>query len=163
MDKNSLEFWGNLFLAAAKGQDQYDEMVRWLQQGFKGYEDLTEPFRKAGESNKSSADPSDYFKNWQQAQENVTESFKEFLSLLDVVPRNEYLALAKKYEELKEKAASQEETIKHLRLLLAQGTGQDALNTELNSLLEKQTEQFQKLMEGFGQMFKDDSTTDKTR
>ena len=165
MDKNFLEFWGNLFLAAAKGQEQQDEMVRWLQQGFRGYEDLAKQFQQAGSSDKSAAEPSDYFKNWQQTQENIAESFKEFVSLLNVVPRDEYLSLAKKYEELKEKVASQEETIKHLRLLLAQtqGTGQDVLNSELNSLLEKQTEQFQKLMENFGQMFKEDTKSDKTR
>jgi len=165
MDKSFLEFWGNLFLAAAKGQEQQEEMVRWLQQGFRGYEDLAKRLQQAGGSDKSAADPSDYFKNWQQAQENITESFKEFLSLLNVVPRDEYLSLAEKYEELKEKVASQEETIRHLRLLLAQtqGTGQDVLNSELNSLLEKQTEQFQKLMENFGQMFKEDTKSDKTR
>ncbi len=140
-------------------------MVRWLQQGFRGYEDLAKRFQQAGSSGKSGADPSDYFKNWQQAQENITESFKELLSLLNVVPRDEYLSLAKKYEGLKEKVASQEETIKHLRLLLAQtqGTSQDVLSSELNSLLEKQTEQFQKLMENFGQMFKEDTKSDKTR
>ena len=74
------------------------------------------------------------------------ESFKEYLNLLGMVPREEYAALARKYEEFKEKVAEQEETIKLLRMLLEEkGLGLEATSLEFQRLIEKQGEQFQKL------------------
>ncbi len=47
MDKNSMEFWGNYLLSAARGQQNLEDMAKWLQQGFRGFEGVTEMFRKA--------------------------------------------------------------------------------------------------------------------
>ena len=78
---------------------------------------------------------------------------KTTLTLLGVVPLDEHLALVRKYEELKEKVASQEETIKHLRLLFAEGKKEEfqEVSGRFEELAKKQGEQLQKLMESFAQ------------
>jgi uncharacterized coiled-coil protein SlyX len=69
-----------------------------------------------------------------------------------MVPREEYATLARQYEELKEKVAEQEETIKHLRLLLEEkGLGLEATTLEFQKLIKKQGEQFQKFFQNLGE------------
>jgi uncharacterized coiled-coil protein SlyX len=59
--------------------------------------------------------------------------------------------LIKKYEALKKKVAEQEQTIKHLRMQL-EGEGADLgeIIRGYQNLVKKQTDQFQRLMEGLG-------------
>ena len=60
MDKNFLEFWGNFFINAAKGQQQLEDMGQWMSQGFKGFEELTAMFRKCYGLDQLSPDAPDY-------------------------------------------------------------------------------------------------------
>ena len=62
----------------------------------------------------------------------------------------------KKYEELKEKAAGQEETIHHLRMLLEKRKAEspEELVQGFQDLIDKQSKQFQQTMETFGSFFK---------
>ena len=100
-------------------------------------------------------DSPDFYTAWKKAEENFQESFKEYLSIFGVVPRKEYADLARQYEELQVKVAEQEETIKHLRLLLEEkGLGLAATSLEFQKLIEKQGEQFQKLIQGLGESVK---------
>jgi uncharacterized protein (DUF302 family) len=95
-------------------------------------------------------DSPEYLKVWEKAEENFRESFREYLNLLGGVPREEYQALADKYEKLKEKAAQQEETIKQLKNLLEEkGMGLAVGNLEFQELIKKQGEQFQEMLKGF--------------
>jgi hypothetical protein len=73
-----------------------------------------------------------------------------------MVSKDEHLTLIKKCEELKEKVADQEETINHLRMLLekSKAESQDELVQGFHDLIEKQSDQFQKTMETFGNLFK---------
>jgi hypothetical protein len=163
MDKEFMKFWGNFLLNAAQGQEQFENMTQWMQQGFKGFEDLNTLFRKAYGLEQTAPQPAnEYLENWKKAQESFTQSFKDFCSAFGFVPKDDHLALVKKYEGLKLKVESQEETIKHLRMLLAQAGAaeQDAVTTKLNDLMSQQTEQFQKLMEGFGRMFDKEQSSD---
>ena len=84
--------------------------------------------------------------------------FKNYLYLVGVVSKGEHLALVKKYEELKEKVVVQEETIKHLRMLLEEKKveTQGELVQEFQEIIEKQSEQFQETMETLGNFFKKD-------
>jgi hypothetical protein len=71
-----------------------------------------------------------------------------------MVSREEHLALVEKYERLKKKAASQEETIRHLESLLGEkGRSQEELTRGFTSLIEEQTRQFQSTLEGLGRLF----------
>jgi hypothetical protein len=155
MDKNFLEFWGNFFLNASKGQKQLEDLGEWMHQGLKGFEDITALFRKTYGLEKSKESGPDYLESWKKAGEDFNKSFKDYLNLLGVVPREDYLSLVKKYEELKEKAASQEETIKHLRMLLSdvKGVDYEKVTGRFDDLLKRQGEQFQKLMDNFDQLF----------
>jgi hypothetical protein len=159
MDTKFMEFWGHFLLNAAKNQKQLEDMTQWMQRGFTGFEELTSLFRKAYGLEKSEPTSPDFMKTWAEAQENFTKSFKDYLALLGVVPREEYLALARKYEELKEKVQSQEETIKHLRMLVSVASKEEfqGLAGQLEGLVQKQGEQFQKLMDNFTQAFKRES------
>ncbi len=156
MDKNSMEFWGNYLLSAARGQQNLEDMAKWLQQGFRGFEGVTEMFRKAYGLNREKEGSPDYLAAWMKAQEDFRKSFSEFFSLVGFVPRSEHLELMQKYEELKTKAASQEETINHLQMLLAEATKKEyrEASKQFDGLMQKQSEQFQNLMEQFGRFFK---------
>jgi hypothetical protein len=156
MDRNFLEFWGNLFINAAKQQKQLEDLAKWMQQGFKGFDDLTAMFNKFYGLEPLKKDTPAYKESWEAASENFLNSFKNYLDLMGMVPKNEHLELVKKYEELKEKVADQEETISHLRMLLEQrkAESQDELVQGFQDLIDKQSKQFQQTMETFGSLFK---------
>ena len=94
-----------------------------------------------------------------KASENFLESFKDYLDLMGMVPKDKLLALVQKYEALKEKVADQEETIKNLQLLLEEkrAESQDELVLGFQDLIEKQSKQFQETMETFGSFFRKDN------
>ena len=158
MDKHFLEFWGNFLINAAKGQKQMEDMSKWMQQGFEGFDELTAMFKKFYGLEHMEKDTPIYMETWKQASENFQESFKDYLRLMGVVPKDEHLALVKKYEELKEKVADQEETIKHLRMLLEEKKVeiQGELVQGFQEIIEKQSEQFQETMETLSRFFKKD-------
>jgi hypothetical protein len=151
MDPQFMEFWGSFLLNAAKSQKQVEDLVKWIKNGFTGFEDLTALFQKVYGLEKVEKESPDQTKLWAGAQENFIRSFKDCLAMLGVVPMDEHLALVEKYEALKKKTLSQKETISHLRMLLSR-TGRDEfknLSGQFEELAKRQGEQFQKLMEGF--------------
>jgi hypothetical protein len=152
MDRHFLEFWGKALLDAAKSQKQLEDLTKWFQRGFLGFQDYTPLFKATyGLDEKAESSP-DYLTLWKKAEEDFRESFKEYLNILGMVPREEYAALARSYEELKEKMAEREETIKHLRMLLEEkGMGLEASTLEFQRLIKKQGEQFQKLIQDLGE------------
>jgi len=160
MDKEFLQFWGNLLLNAAQNQKRLDEVTEWMQQGYTGFDELTSLFQKTYGLEKSKEESPDYLKGFAGAQENFTKSFKEYLAVMGVVPHAEHLALVKKYEELKAKVESQEETIRHLRMLLSQASQEEYqdLAGHVEGLVKKQGEHFQKLMDSFAQAFTKENT-----
>lgn len=150
MDRHFLEFWGNFLLALAKGQKQMEDLAKWMRRGLLNLGDFTALFRRAYGLEDLDQNSPDYLKMWQQAEESFRHSYKEYLSLLGVVPREEYAELARKYEALQEKAAAQEEVIKQLRTLLEEkGMGFDLMTLEFQKLVQKQGSEFQKLMKAF--------------
>ena len=103
MDKHFLEFWGNSLLNAAKSQKQFEDMAAWVQQGFKGFEEMTALFLKIyGLDNFTKGSP-DYFMAWKKAEEEFRKSYQDYMNLLGFVEKHEHLELVRKYEELKEK------------------------------------------------------------
>ena len=154
MDKRFLEFWGNLFLNVAQGQKQLSEITKWIDQGFSGFENLQAMFRNYYGLDEERPD---YYELWNKAEADFQKSFKDYLSLLGVVPREEHVALVKKYEELKEKSAAQEETIGHLRMLLEEkGVDQAKVISGFEKMIAEQGEQFRELMQSFSEFYKTD-------
>lgn len=162
VDRHFLELWGNLLINTAKGQKQIEELTQWISQGLKGFEGQDAIFRKFYGLNSLDQDSPDYPKAWQKAANDFQKSLKEYLDLMGVVRKDEHLQLVGKYEDLKKKAADQEETIKHLRMLLDEkGIAQGEVPKGFQDLIRKQTDQFQDLMKGFGHFLeKDPSSTD---
>jgi BMFP domain-containing protein YqiC len=155
MNRHFLEFWGKALLQAAQSQKQLEDLAKWCKHGIFSFQDYTQIFKTSYGLDQVGEDNPDYSSIWKKAEENFRESFKEYLNIFGVVPREEYSALARKYEELKEKVAEQEETIKLLRMLLEEkGLGLAATSLEFQRLIEKQGEQFQKLFQGLGESVK---------
>ena len=155
MNRHFLEFWGKALLQAAQSQKQLEDLAKWCQRGFLGFQDYTQLFKATYGLDEMAESSPDYLTLWKKSEDDFRESFKEYLNLLGMVPREEYAALARKYEELKEKVAEQEETIKLLRMLLEEkGLGLAATSLEFQRLIEKQGEQFQKLFQGLGESVK---------
>jgi hypothetical protein len=155
MDRHFLEFWGNYLTNAAKGQKQLEDMAAWMGQGLRGFEYLTTLFRQCYGLDELEVDSPEYLKTLRKAEQDFRMAFKDYLSFFGVVPKDEHLALVKKYEELKGAAATQEETIKHLRLLLSQKmVDQGEAFKGFQDVAKEQAAQFQELMNSFGNAFK---------
>jgi len=149
MDKHFLEFWGNFFLSAAKGQQQLEDMTRWLTGGFAEVKGLTDMFQKAYGLDRLQESSDEYLKIWKKAEKDFKDSQRAYLNLMGLVSREDYAALAERLEELKEKVASQEDTIKHLRQLLAdKGLDYRAVTLEFQELIKKQAESVQEFFSG---------------
>ena len=156
MDRHFLEFWGNFLIDAARQQKRLDDLTRWMQQGFKGFEELTAMFNKFYGLDQLEKDTPSYMETWKRASENFLTSFNDIMGQMGMVTTNEHQALVKKYEELKEKVAAQEETINRLKLLLEEKKteSQEELVQGFQDLIEKQSKQFQDTMAAFGSYFK---------
>jgi len=159
VDKHFLEFWGNFLINTAKEQQRMEDLSKWMQQGFKGFDELTAMFNKFYGLEQMQRDTPVYMETWKKASENFLQSFNDYIGLMGMVPKDKHLALIKKYDELKEKVSAQEETIKHLRLLLDEKKteSQKELVQGFQDLIEKQSKEFQETMETFGNFFKTDT------
>jgi uncharacterized coiled-coil protein SlyX len=151
MNRHFLEFWGKALLQAAKSQKQLEELATWFQRGFLGFQDFTQLFKTVYGLDELKEDNPDYLTLWKKAEEEFRDSFRDYLNLMGLVPREEYAALARRCKELEEKLAEQEETLKYLRLLAEEkGMGLEATTLEFQKLIKKQGEQFQKFIKGMG-------------
>jgi hypothetical protein len=164
MDKQFLEFWGKSLLAAAKSQQQLEDMTAWMQEGFKGLEEMTSLFLKVYGLDGLAKGSPDYMAAWKKADEDFRKSCKDYMNMLGFVPKGEHLELVAKYEELKLRLASQEETIKHLRMLLSESKLNDhgELTKQFDDLIRKQNDQFQDLVNNFSKAFKKSSPGKET-
>ena len=166
MDKKFLEFWGTFLLNAAKGQEQLEDMTQWFREGFKGVEQQMSLFRKCYGLDRESESSPHYMEMWSKAASDFQNSYKELLGLMGMglVPKKEYLTLAEKYEALKEKLASQDETISHLKMKsTARNIDQGEVVKGFEVLMKNQAEQFQKVMKSFGQLYKEPKEPQKKK
>jgi hypothetical protein len=149
LDKQFLEFWGNLLLSAARGQRQVEELSRWLAQGMSGFRELTAMFRKfygLDSEGGCGADP-----DWHAACGAFEKAYRAYLDALAVVPRSEYIALQKQLDALQKKSEGQEAALQHLRLeLIESRASQGDVMRGFQGLVQIQREQFQRLTESFG-------------
>jgi hypothetical protein len=149
MDKHFLEFWGNFLISVAKGQQQLEDMNRWLKGGVANVQGLTDIFQKAYGLDQLNKTTPDYPKIWKKAEQDFKESYRAYLNLMGLTPREDYTELTQRCEELKEKVVEQEETIKHLRLLLEdKGLDYLAVTQEFQELIKKQAETVQEFFSG---------------
>ena len=155
MDDKYLEFLGNLFLSAAKNKKQMEDLLKLSRQGFKGFEEMAAMFRKFYGLENIEKDAPEYIKHWRNATEEFQNTFREYMAMMGVVPREDYIKLVEKYEELKKRVVDQDETIRHLKLLLRdKSVDQGETVKVFQDLMAKQSEQFMEIMSSVGQYFK---------
>jgi hypothetical protein len=155
VNRHFLEFWGRALLQAAQSQKQLEDLAKWCQRGVFSFQDYLELFKSSYGLSEVAPENPDGSALWQKAQENFQESFKEYLNIFGVVPREDYADLARQYEELQQKVAQQEATIKDLRQLLeGKGLGMEATSLEFQKLIQKQGDQFQKFLQSLGEAAK---------
>ncbi len=148
MDPKFLEFWGKAMLAAAQGEKQLGEIAQWFSQGIKGTQDISRRVARLygltpGSDEKAAASSP----QWQQAAESFMQSFRQFLDLLEVVPRSDHEALKEKYESLQEKCREQQKVIDRLEKLLAEKVTGGEAASGFQKLMQEQSRQFQDLMD----------------
>jgi len=151
MNRHFLEFWGKALLQAAKSQKQLEDLATWFHRGFLGFQDYTQLFKTVYGLDELEEDNPDYLALWKKAEDDFRDSFRDYLNLMGVVPRDEYAALARRCEKLQKQLAEQEDSLKYLRLLAEEkGLGLEATTLEFQKLIKKQGEQFQKFIKGMG-------------
>ena len=158
MDKKFLEFWGNCFLNAAKGQEQIENLTRLMHEGFGAFEQQMELFQRLynfDEIVDSAPNSSDFIS---QAAETYRKSYQEFLDLFGLVSKEDYESLAEKCEVLREKlAALEKKTSDPKRQADWNEIGTSELVQGFESLMKKQTDQFQELMQSFANIKRTES------
>ncbi|MCP4111596.1 MAG: hypothetical protein GY749_39765 [Desulfobacteraceae bacterium] len=170
MDEKFLEFWGNFLISTAREKKRADDISNIMQKSITdfnemfaaGMGELTPMFRKFYGLDKLSEKSDDYSTMTKKAVDDFQKSFKDYMAMMGVFPKEDYLALVEKYEKLKEKCADQEETIRHLRMLLGANSGEqsDAIRS-LQDIAKDQSELFQNMIKDFSQFppGKDDSAS----
>ena len=158
MDKNFLEFWGNLLIGIARGQKQAEDMTRWLKQDATGLDSLMAPFKKFYGLEQVSPSEANYGELWSKQVKSFQDSFQDYLKLLDVVPRREYEKVQEENQALKKQIVEMEKAIKDLRVLVAEKMGSSASEAVrgFQELVFSQMDRFQEMMRSFGGLSKDE-------
>lgn len=164
MDDKFYQFWSDLAARTASGQISPNEVTEWMRLGGAGSESLMSMFKKYyGQPN--AVDNAMDAMMLESAMANFKKSLTAFYSMLDVVPKQDYIDLEKKYRVLQQKAADQEAVILQLKLLFktCAPNVEEGINP-LNQMLKTQNEQFLKMMEslaGFYGISTDPNGSDK--
>ncbi|MGC9324759.1 MAG: hypothetical protein ACP5G0_08455 [Desulfomonilia bacterium] len=154
MDKEFMEFWGNFFLSAAKGQQQFEDMVKWLHGNFSGMQEVTELFARLYGIDAFLKNTPEYVKFWNAAMIDFQESFREFASMMDLVPKTDLAKANKENEDLKVQIRDLEKTIKQMQALLETKMSHEEMGLKgFQDLMKDQTRQFQEMMGSIGKLF----------
>jgi len=94
------EFWKNQFINVDKGQKQMEDMTKLIMQGLSGFEEVPEMFGKFYSMDFLSKETQEYMKAWEMTTEDFQKFFKYYLDLMGLVPKDEYLELANKYNNM---------------------------------------------------------------
>lgn len=143
-------------LMQQKNLKGFDELFNSLtKKELTNMNNLSEMFRSVYGLDKLSEQSSEYNVMAKRAIQDFQESFQEYLTSMGYVTKEEHIKLIEKYERLKEKCSDQEETIKHLKMLMDnKGTDHrgDVIKS-LQSIIKDQTNFFQKMMSDMGQQY----------
>lgn len=163
MDKNMLEFWGQAMLNAARSQQQMEDMNKMFGQNF-GVENpfMNSMFKVFGLQNSKKMENEEIVELTQKSSEAYKEFFKAYLTMFDVVSREEYINLEKENEDLKAKIVQQEKIINGYKNLSGKDNfDQEQIVDNLAQIMKNQTQQFQELMKQVNQYYKKDTPSKK--
>jgi len=154
MDSRFLEFLGHFFLNAARSQQMLAQMQSWMGIKPSGNEAFSDLFRELYGLGPLPTKDTDQAAAWQKALESFQASLVAWLELMAVVPRSEYETLEKKVQDLEEKLAARESTIRRLsKARTADAGAPDAAVGAFTRLMEKQADEFQDLMQNLTEAF----------
>jgi len=105
MEEYFYEFWKNQLITVEKGQKQMQDMTKLILQGLSGFEEVPEMFGKFCSMDFWSKETCDYMRAWEMTTEDFQKFFKYYLDLMGLVPKDEYLELANKYNNMDESVA----------------------------------------------------------
>ncbi|MFO8082688.1 MAG: hypothetical protein R6U27_00045 [Desulfobacterales bacterium] len=105
MEEYFYEFWKNQSITVEKGQKQMQDMTKLIMQGLSGFEKVPEMFGKFCSMDFWSKETRDYMRAWEMTTEDFQKFFKYYLDLMGLVPKDEYLELANKYNNMDESVA----------------------------------------------------------
>jgi len=153
MDLQFMKFWTDAIKQSAAVQTLSDEVSRWMKGEIKETDELYALFRKYYGLEQGSAVFADYETQLKEMAGNFQKSFKEFLSVMGVIPKSEYDLLHEQYEELKKKVMGLEKTLKDLEKQISGNAADQPKNAgALDEMIKAQTDQFQKIMTAFAEI-----------
>ncbi len=166
MDKQFLEFWGNMMLSSAKGQQQFDDIMKLFSGNFNEFKDITSTFCKMYGIDPEAQKAPGNLTIWQKAFDEFQKSFGELAIMMDLVPRKDYIALSRENQDLKKRLSELEEGIAHQRALLAEKSNAASSGEGLKGfqeLINEQAKQYQNFMKNIGNVFEEKSTQPQAR
>ena len=135
------EFWKNQFINVDKGQKQMEDMTRWIMGGLTSYEELSEKFGKLCSMDFWSKETQEYVKTWEMTTEDFQKFFKYYLDLMGLVPKDDYLELANKYNIMDESVTDKiKEISKQVKIV----ADQEKMITDQKKLLADQKKEISK-------------------
>ena len=171
MDPKFLEFWGNCLVTLSK-LGQAPDPKRFQEEALRFWGNLLTGKKETGQFNASEifekqlelfrkcygleekAQEPEFIESFKQASGDFQRSFKEFMSVFDFVPREDYEQLKKKTEELNAKVREQNEIIRQLRMeKIREGAEEIAAASGIQELIKNQAEQFSALMDTLGSIY----------
>jgi hypothetical protein len=152
MDNNFLETWGNMFMTAAKGQKQIDDFSKMMKEGIDAFQGKNALLCALPGLDALSQITSEYLKIFTEFSGEIQNSLKDYLALLDLVPKKEYQELLKENEALK-KSIEEKKRSKVGKMLDEELSLQTEGLKSFEKLIKNQTEQFADLMTGFTTFF----------
>ena len=163
MDKNMLEFWGQAFLNAAHSQQQLEDMNKLIGQNIGSDNSFMNSFFKAfGWQNPEKMDTENTIEATLKLSNAYKEFIKAYLTMFDVVSKEEHLKLIKENETLKAKIEEQEKIIGSYKNLSSKDNlDQEQIVDNLTQIMKNQTQHFQKLMKQVNQHYEKGITAKK--
>jgi hypothetical protein len=146
-----LDSLGNMFLNAARGQKQIEEFSKLMGFGLLNFQSWNEPANRFFGFDTLGKSTTEVMKFYRRILEEFQQSIKGFLSLMDLVPKRDYLELLQQYEDLKKR--SRETGGIGLENILQEGLSLQSEGLRyFEELAKKQTKEFQNLMTSFTQI-----------
>lgn len=144
-----LEFWKNTFSNAAEGIRQFQTLARWMDQGMKGFQEISDQFEKAyghdrfPETSKGAGD------RWDRTVRDFQASYQKWMDGMGLVPKSKYMELLNKCKKQERVISEQKEALSLLRSQkVMEKAGQEMVG--FVQLMEKQAAQFRRTMEAMG-------------
>lgn len=166
MEKYFLDFWNILSPGAAEGRRQADWLENWVREGIAGVEKMSTAFFGIFGLGPRVADSFEYLPVLRKMQEDFARSLFDSFRLFGIVAHEEHRSLLEKLRDAEWKLAAMEEKVRRSEMLdegmkareeavrQMQELAEESMRTNsreiadhFDTLLKKQSEQYNKLME----------------